>query len=229
MDDLIREDAASLVKEDELIDFTDLWKQAEEKLGYKVAKKSARQSKLKASLLSALEKADVRPFTGESVEKYKQQIESFPIVVPMVMTLATILCYVGSYWVLGVCSFWGSGVLGVGLLLWSLVMTMGTVGSWVEFGEGQSSNRWGRFFLENYTKPVPEFAIQTALDIRKHFRPVGKLRVWVEEAVEIPDPFLIVGAEGLDEVFYIEVWNEPSFRGERAEAGTAMQAREGES
>lgn len=69
--------------------------------------------------------------------------------------------------------------------------------------------QWEKFSIQRYDKPIPEFVLNKAIEIRER---IPLVQFEVEELTENPvnnDPFLIarLGAES----YYIEVWHEPSF------------------
>jgi hypothetical protein len=66
--------------------------------------------------------------------------------------------------------------------------------------------RWETSDIENYTKPIPEFAIEKALQIKKAF---PEVQFEIEELTVVPDPFLIAVLGNVRR--YIEVWDEPKF------------------
>ena len=86
------------------------------------------------------------------------------------------------------------------------------------FRKINSTNRiWRRSELGYYHKPVPDFALQTAKDIKEKC-PDAKFFIEELEITNVPfaDPFLIVKPDSYSkEEFYIEVWNEPKFKQKR--------------
>jgi hypothetical protein len=104
------------------------------------------------------------------------------------------------------------GVVVAGMLMWLVPIKEA---SWVE----------DTFY--SHKKPIPDYAIQTAIDIKK-LCPEANLRL---ECLRIdqkpsPDPFLVwelPGALKGREVLYLEVWEEPSFRGKRIEVKDAIK------
>lgn len=68
--------------------------------------------------------------------------------------------------------------------------------------------RWQSDSIRDYKKPIPEFAIDTAVRLKKAC-PAVKFEI--EELTIVPDPFLIavLGRQRR----YIEVWDEPKFEG----------------
>jgi hypothetical protein len=73
--------------------------------------------------------------------------------------------------------------------------------------------RWEAVWLQNYTSPVPEFALSRAVELKEKF-PTANFAIEhpVLDSV-MSDPFLVMAYEG--EVFYLEVWEEPAFEGRR--------------
>jgi len=69
---------------------------------------------------------------------------------------------------------------------------------------------WHRTSLCLYHLPIPEFVLQTALDLKER---CPDLEMMVEELRVLhyqPDPFL-VGVDKRSNEYYLEVWNEPGF------------------
>ena len=80
---------------------------------------------------------------------------------------------------------------------------------------GPASKEWKRVPLKGYRRFVPKSAVLTALEIKTR---CPNADVLVEELVKsdvvTKDPFLIVSLG--DEEYYVEVWNEKGFVGERS-------------
>jgi hypothetical protein len=78
------------------------------------------------------------------------------------------------------------------------------------------SMRWNLTPLRGYGKPVPEFVLATALAVQNEFKE-GKFHIdeLVTDVGVNLDPFLVWNYCG-DE-YYLHVWNEPTFKGKRAE------------
>lgn len=70
----------------------------------------------------------------------------------------------------------------------------------------RSDPAWGRVKLSEYKKPVPDFAIERAIQLK---RECPQVEFWVEELSDAVDPFLIahIGREG----YYIACWEEARF------------------
>lgn len=69
---------------------------------------------------------------------------------------------------------------------------------------------WKLKRISEYDKPVPEFVLRTAVDV-KTLCPGAEL--WIEEMTLSRDPFLV--ASHGSATYYLEVWNEPGFKHER--------------
>lgn len=65
---------------------------------------------------------------------------------------------------------------------------------------------WIRTDLKEYKRPVPDFAIERALQIK---RALPTAEFWVEELSLAPDPFLVAHVD--DEGYYVAVWEEARF------------------
>jgi hypothetical protein len=65
---------------------------------------------------------------------------------------------------------------------------------------------WQSEPIEEYRKPIPEFAIDTALRIKKA---MPEIEFRIEELTIVPDPFLIAVLGRVQR--YVEVWDEPKF------------------
>jgi len=68
--------------------------------------------------------------------------------------------------------------------------------------------RWVAVSIKKFKKPVPEFALQTALDIKER---CPEIEFEIEELTPTPCPFLVaVLPDGSR--YHLEVWNEPDFK-----------------
>jgi hypothetical protein len=65
---------------------------------------------------------------------------------------------------------------------------------------------WERTALDSYKAPVPEFVLSKALQIKEE---LPDAQFFVDSCRFHPDPFLAVKLG--NEMFYIEVWDEPEF------------------
>lgn len=69
--------------------------------------------------------------------------------------------------------------------------------------------RWERGPIQKYQAPIPEFALEKALQIK---RECPEARFEIDALHVVPDPFLVVSlGDGRDGRYYIDVWDEPKF------------------
>ncbi|MBI3251312.1 MAG: hypothetical protein HYZ62_00190 [Candidatus Andersenbacteria bacterium] len=80
--------------------------------------------------------------------------------------------------------------------------------------------QWQAYSIAEYRKAIPEFAAQTATDLKERFNTlefvIEELQVRRNERIllELSDPFLVaVLPDG--SWYHLEVWNEPTFKGQR--------------
>ena len=74
--------------------------------------------------------------------------------------------------------------------------------------------------IAEYKRPIPDFAAQTANDLKRRFNDVcfeiEELEIVRNKTVilNLKDPFLVIVLPDRSR-YYLEVWNEPSFKGQR--------------
>jgi hypothetical protein len=223
-----------------------LAEEAEKLLGYGTLKAKlptlVKRSTLKERcgvLRQALTKLDDPPFTPESVTKYKKRMEWRALpwrerTKEWFLQLAAVACIL--FVIDGVLALiaWGTELAVAGTLGW---ICLGLFGSVVVFllsalfaCERYTVYRewvfisyraeWQAIPISKYTEPIPEFALQTAVDLQKQF---DDIQFEVEELVlkrnDLPfpslfDPFLVAKLPDGSR-YYLEVWNEPDFKGKR--------------
>lgn len=71
---------------------------------------------------------------------------------------------------------------------------------------------WDTTHIQGYKKPIPEFALHTAIQIREK-EPRAEILIEELRYTRIVDPFMIVRLNRVDA--YIEVWEEREFTGKR--------------
>lgn len=187
----------------------------------------------------ALKDLDIRPFTNESVQAYKDTVtaEERKKLKPTAVKVSD-----GAMW-----AFFVSAPLAVGLVLsgavaaiWGnhevLLYAAAAPGftALISVIVGMScadavraydriSISWNGMPISRYDKRVPEFALQTACDLKEKCPEAGiyieELRV---ESRPAPDPFLVVQIKHpsydgrvATRPYYLEVWNEPKYKQER--------------
>lgn len=75
------------------------------------------------------------------------------------------------------------------------------------------NRKWVHQPLKGYTDQVPEFALQTAVDLRPALG--AGFEFGVCELTHVPDPFLTMKSSSTGRIYYLEVWNEPNYKQER--------------
>jgi len=164
------------------------------------------------ALLKVLQELDVMPFSNRSVTRYKnlmilkQHIKCIvAITVPTALAL-TVLIY-------GCVA--GSTLIALSFIVPIVVAIVAGVSS---YGR-RTSFEWRTVMLCNYMSPVPDFALQTVVDVteklaaEKGARPTWHIDYLDRVVSPHPDPFLVVGYDGF--LYYLEVWNEPKFKQKR--------------
>lgn len=76
------------------------------------------------------------------------------------------------------------------------------------YGTEDEDVYWEKQNIRHYQKPIPEFVLMKAVELKKE---VPNVEFIVEEVAVVKDPFLY--AQLGQETYYIEVWNEPRFEG----------------
>lgn len=172
-------------------------------------------------LEETLTRLDIRPFTQASVDAYKRKCEW--LVTPLWGRLANVSFALGFVVVLvafpslviSALLSWAAAsfFLAVAALLGTVVGISGLVLGTFRLRE----RKWVMHELSSYTEPVPEFALQTALDIKRINPEVEFYICSLEERRVVVDPFLVmrVKENGLRRDYYLEVWNESAFCGRR--------------
>ena len=173
------------------------------------------------SLLQTFDELDIRPFTHSSVEAYKESCEWSAN--PRLVNVAEVgfgVSFVAGFVALIVLVVAALiGYVNVAFCAAVLLLTktiVGTVCVFV-FSRYARSRKWSMHELSSYAEPIPEFALQTAVDI-KHSHPDVQFFVCaLKEERIVVDPFLVLRVKFGDEVkdYYLEVWNESKFSGER--------------
>ncbi|PQO46472.1 hypothetical protein [Blastopirellula marina] len=195
--------------------------EAEQVLGYRRLSQHQQAVRQLSSLKETLTSLDIRPFTQASVDKYKQRCEW--IVTPMWGRVANVGFAIGFLAVLvavpalivsALVSWAGiSFYLAAAALLGAVVGVSSLILGAVRLRE----RKWVMHELGSYAEAVPEFALQTALDIKRINPEVEFYVCSLEERRVVVDPFLVmrVKENGFHRDYYLEVWNESAFSGTR--------------
>ncbi|MCK9458240.1 MAG: hypothetical protein M0R80_01135 [Proteobacteria bacterium] len=221
----------------------DLAKAADELLGYGRMKKKI-EAQLADSparrLIVALNALDVRPFTQESVQAYKEARISNVERPPEYKTTFKMLHFLDNcmgstllatiaYWIVAGITAAICNRFGVSLPVWAIVVGCVLGGSFLcallpyliiynFIAPEQLVAKWVRYSLDQYKNDMPEFALQTAVDIKKRCPEANFIveEFDVKKRPKIQDPFLIVFTPSGQE-YYIEVWGEKEFSKKRPE------------
>jgi hypothetical protein len=199
----------------------DLDREAKSRLGYDGLFEERMESRQHGSLRQTLISLDVRPFTNASVEAYKKLCErtanqhfaevalaGFAIsllvsfIALIVLVFSTLLSFTNV-------AFYGAIVF--------LLSTMATIAFGILESRYSRERTWTMKELSSYEEPVPEFALQTAVDIKKGHPDVEFYVCTLEENQIVVDPFLVLRYRdgGQDYDYYLEVWQESNFRSDR--------------
>lgn len=196
----------------------DLADEAYQVLGYAtIQAKSRRQQALEKTLAEL----DVRPFTSASVDQYKRAHEVPPNRLATTLVnfaagiglVAAIVCLpilvVSAVTLNASLSFYLAIVILVG---GGFLIASATIGD-----RFVTERSWLMYDLAHYSEQIPEFALQTAIDIKKRHPEVNFYICSLEENRMVLDPFLVMRVPdgGWHRDYYLEVWNEPKFSGTR--------------
>ncbi|WDI45050.1 hypothetical protein [Bremerella sp. P1] len=198
----------------------ELAQEASELLGYTLLAKKKREARRQTTLEQTMAEYDIRPFTPESVRKYKQACEIkpsmfWPTVVESVLglTFTVILGAMGGL-------FFSALLMNTMVSYYCALTIVGGVVVGILFTYFSSPlvrREWRMLELASYPEPVPEYALQTALDIKKKHPGVSFYVDVLEEKSVVVDPFLVMRVQSGNMIqdYYIEVWNESAFSGQR--------------
>jgi hypothetical protein len=194
-----------------------LFAEAAYQLGYTPLQQSMQRRQANAILRAKLQLVGVSPFTVESVQRYKKiaiantRKPKLRVFVGTAIIIAMIAATIGLVDCLSrpdtsdTITFGALFATAVGWLLSTII-----AGAVIFNGR---KAQWMTHSLHNFKEQVPEFAIQTAIDIREHC-PDAEFYVDKLEFTRPLDLFLCVKTRHSD-MFYVEVWNEPGFKQQR--------------
>lgn len=222
----------------ELVDFSGLAEDARKILGYSGLKEEIVSTKIKVErakidneagkdLRQAMEKLGIKPFTEDSVKRYKKKTQWRAISLrerfcePIALGFFFLMCFAVAVAIVGFVAMttfllspeWSKTTMGAAAIV-GVVSLLFFLGFGCAVPEKKTTSvRWKLIPISEYEGPIPEFALQTAVDLGKACR---NSRFFVEELIvkkEVVDPFLVVTLG--DAKYYLEVWNEPGFKGKR--------------
>lgn len=177
-------------------------KECAEVLGYNTLLRDHQRATVTTRLRGVLVELDIRPFTKESVEAYKN---------------SQLMAKNGNATDAPQSRAWPMSLRGI---LGNPDFTEGETRYWqwvrrpLKPQRIENAGMLGHgFTFPSYTRPIPEFALQSALDIKKRCPDAEFVVESFEQQAQVADPFLIVHAGG--EEFYIEVWAEHSYKQQR--------------
>lgn len=191
----------------------DLPERATDLLGYDALKKQEES----LTMWEVLDKAGARPFTMESVEKYKQEITKQAN--PRFLFLHSVARVAFSVGLFGFMVCLGPALLGwfiswkIGLAFVGCSFAFSVIAGLLEGRATKYPGSWEVTPLKGYAEPVPEFVLQQAIKIKEGL-PDAEFSVhqFVQNE-EVLDPFLVVHHG--DEEYFVAVWDEPKFEAEQ--------------
>lgn len=226
METLVRSAAACQPQPVEAMDgYGELAEKAHKFLGYQCSREVLRDAQRQSTNVSysnkirvILASLDNPPFVPKAVERYKKRKQGQAI--PLKDKFFDVLVYLVI--VAGI-SFVISGVVALAtgweFLVWIVVPSLVTaIASFLiigKFSPEVTEVVWKGIPIAEYTRPIPDFVLETAIGLKMQF---PELEFVIEELEvseqTLPDPFLRVNLpDGTH--YYLEVWNEPGFRGKR--------------
>ena len=187
---------------------------AHQSLGYKHPR--TEQLCAKGRLSDALRVAGIKPFTRESVTAYKKAQEKLVTSREMqpsnrLLRCAGFMCL--AELLVGICiprAVWPTDREAVMMLIAVAIFLPLMLAVVSALGCDGLRIGWEMSPLKGYEKEVPGFALETAHEIRLR---VPEAKFYIDELLVqriTMDPFLVVRLHG--EKFYVEVWEEPSYR-----------------
>ncbi len=192
-------------------------------LGYGrlLAQYASKMEEVQFEFDEALRQAGVRPFTKESVERYKVKQSAAANRLGNILVFVVVMAFLAGgcavvWYLIGGLNFlfgspltlqlrWAGGILAGSLVVPCFCAFVSRV-----FAIDIEEFEWKTCSLQEYEGDVPECALQYALAIKKQL-PAATFEV--EALVGRPDPFLIVRHRELSAHIY--VWGEPEYEAEK--------------
>lgn len=244
-DVLVRVEPGQIICPQENEKLPALAQEAKQYLGYlygaDVAERVDSAMSQRKQIRDVLIELDVRPFSPETVETYKRQkakeaagplgcfVDRFndALEIPFcILAVVAALCGIawGLSWIPVLAGVWGTycGWIAVS----SLIVAVMCLISHGILSEVVAQPVWWRIPFKDYKAPIPEYVLQTGIDIKKRCSDaVLMVEGLVLEKRQL-DPFLILKLPTIEEdVFqylHLEVWEEPSFSAKRIEVADAV-------
>lgn len=214
---------------DQLYAFEQLAMTAADTLGYKESltqlPKLLEDAEKRVSLKKAMTELGIETFSAKAVERYqsKSARRATPLIskaIAWVLTIAVLLfCGAGVTFIISLVACIVCGMAeDLTVPTWLAVITWTSlgvavanfVGIGVTDGKKLTYAEWAPIPIGEYTRPIPEFALQTAVDLKAK---CPEAKFFIEELQlkeRTLDPFLVVH-DSQGNKHYLEVWNEPGF------------------
>lgn len=205
------------------VGISQLAEEAEKLLGYRQLKSYQEKSRPgrqdKTRLAEVLKELDVKPLEKTGVKKFQARRlwrlnGRLTLWVLMVSLGLMALFLVGwmvagqvtAQWLWNLHCGWSCLASFVGVF-----MTLVYAGARGHIAEGIAfdAHQWVRRGLSDFQDPIPEFALATAVTIKKRLPEASFSVEYLQQ-----DPFLRV-ALGSSDIVYLEYWNEPDFKAQR--------------
>ncbi len=191
-------------------------RQCKEQLNYTLPTQVMIDNEQRTKVLGVLREIGLPPFDEKTVEQYKMR-QRFLFATPkyywqcvfslmvIVLAIPAICVMCGASWVY---LWWCMPVvILVGVI--GVVANCAAVEDW----------KWSWYNLPVYSRPIPTFALQTAMDVKQRLDALDIKHSFaiymLERHARAADPFLVLNAGNHE--YYIEVWNEPSFDAKRVD------------
>jgi hypothetical protein len=198
----------------------DLYKEASQILHYHVPFVEVTSKDKRGQVVSKLNEMGIDVFTNESVQKYKEKMAPrMSDIIPGII-FSTLFC---TGITAAILSYSNDIANMIGMSLCCLLPSIAVTVIGATFIEGRFYNKqWRKYRIQQFFDPIPEFAIQTAVDIKKSFSNSSiSCELYIDRLEKgrgpWKDPFLIAEIDGQE--YYVEVWNEPDYKVEREQTG----------
>ena len=193
------------------------WGNLPEKAAGLLGYEALQNCKKSLTLREMLDKAGTRPFTYESVEKYKQEITKNAnprfLFLHGVARVAFNVCIFGAF----ICS--GPALLGwfvswkIGLAFFGGLFAFLGIGISLEGRATKYPGSWKITSLKGYGEAVPEFVLYQAIELKEGLPDAEFFVYQFVQNEKVLDPFLVI-CQG-NEKHFIAVWDEPKFEAEQ--------------
>ena len=214
------------VSDEDYAGIRELAERSQKLLCYHALKRTCEQRRTTDDLVRAMSDLDIHPFDEKSVEKYKKKqafrarrkdAQTVACAVTLGVLVACLATLVVSLlvWPVWACLAVGSSICGI-VALGAFLTGVACVGTIIFMEEQLNFSildvEWKMSELKYYDHPVPEFALETACNLKEKCPGAEFFVDWMDSRrVFLNDPFLVVG-DRTGKKYYIEVWNEPKFQ-----------------